>query len=72
MPESSIKCPICGAFVPLADQRAPFCSERCKLLDLGNWASGRYQISRPLLPEELAHEAVEHADDTDVAQDDGQ
>jgi endogenous inhibitor of DNA gyrase (YacG/DUF329 family) len=22
----------------------PFCSERCKLIDLGRWADGRYQI----------------------------
>ncbi len=23
---------------------APFCSERCKLIDLGKWASGEYVI----------------------------
>jgi uncharacterized protein len=28
---------------------APFCSERCKLIDLGNWASGKYVISTPIL-----------------------
>lgn len=27
---------------------SPFCSERCRLLDLGNWASGRYVIRTPL------------------------
>jgi hypothetical protein len=26
----------------------PFCSERCRLLDLGNWASERYVVSTPL------------------------
>ena len=25
----------------------PFCSERCKLIDLGNWASEKYVISTP-------------------------
>ncbi len=25
----------------------PFCSERCKLIDLGNWLGGRYRISTP-------------------------
>ena len=26
----------------------PFCSERCKLIDLDNWLSGRYRISSPI------------------------
>jgi len=26
----------------------PFCSERCKTVDLGKWASGAYVISSPL------------------------
>ena len=28
----------------------PFCSERCKLIDLGKWASEEYVISTPLEP----------------------
>ena len=32
-------CPICKKPVKLEDPFMPFCSERCKLLDLGNWAS---------------------------------
>lgn len=28
----------------------PFCSERCKLIDLGNWASEKYVISTPIKP----------------------
>ena len=53
MPESSIKCPICGRGVAFASPLLPFCSERCRLLDLGNWASGRYQISTPVPEDEL-------------------
>lgn len=36
-----VACPICGKSVPWdPDQRwRPFCSERCKLIDLGEWAS---------------------------------
>jgi len=30
----------------------PFCSERCKLLDLDGWLNERYKVSRPLMPEE--------------------
>ena len=29
----------------------PFCSERCRLLDLGNWASERYAVSEPVIDE---------------------
>jgi endogenous inhibitor of DNA gyrase (YacG/DUF329 family) len=30
------------------DPEFPFCSDRCRLIDLGKWASGRYVISAPL------------------------
>jgi endogenous inhibitor of DNA gyrase (YacG/DUF329 family) len=42
-----MKCPICRKRVPLSSAFAPFCSERCKLIDLGNWASEKYVISTP-------------------------
>ncbi len=45
-----MKCPICKKEVQLTDPFAPFCSERCKLIDLGNWASGEYVISTPVKP----------------------
>jgi hypothetical protein len=31
----------------------PFCSQRCKTIDLGSWLDGRYQISRPVEEEDL-------------------
>ena len=31
----------------------PFCSKRCKLIDLGKWFSGEHVISEPLRPEHL-------------------
>jgi endogenous inhibitor of DNA gyrase (YacG/DUF329 family) len=31
----------------------PFCSPRCKKLDLANWLSGNYRLPRELLPEEI-------------------
>lgn len=42
-----VKCPGCGAlclFAP-ANKWRPFCSERCRNLDLGAWASERYRVS---------------------------
>jgi hypothetical protein len=39
-------CPICGKPVPPhAQNRAfPFCSDRCRLLDLGKWLGEEYRI----------------------------
>ncbi|NLT66485.1 MAG: DNA gyrase inhibitor YacG [Acidobacteria bacterium] len=40
-----LKCPICGKERESGENRfRPFCSERCKMLDLGNWLSGSYRI----------------------------
>jgi endogenous inhibitor of DNA gyrase (YacG/DUF329 family) len=43
-----MKCPICKSRVtdPHPGERLyfPFCSERCKLIDLGRWLDGKYQI----------------------------
>ena len=43
-------CPICKKPVQPTDPFAPFCSERCKLIDLGKWASEEYVISTPAEP----------------------
>jgi len=42
----AVSCPQCGARVEWtpASQFRPFCSERCKLLDLGAWASEAYRV----------------------------
>jgi endogenous inhibitor of DNA gyrase (YacG/DUF329 family) len=45
-----MKCPICRKEVAPDSAYRPFCSERCKLIDLGNWASEKYVISTPLKP----------------------
>lgn len=45
-----MKCPICKKPVAFSDPYMPFCSERCKLLDLGVWASEGYVISTPVTP----------------------
>jgi hypothetical protein len=42
-----MKCPICKKPVDLKDPDAPFCSERCREIDLGNWATEKYVISTP-------------------------
>ena len=49
-----MKCPVCKRPVNEEDRWSPFCSERCKLIDLGNWASEKYVIPAPLEPEDQA------------------
>lgn len=39
-----MKCPICQKEVSLDDPYMPFCSDRCRTVDLGNWASEKYVI----------------------------
>ena len=40
-----INCPICKAVTTWEENPdRPFCSERCKLIDLGKWASGEYSV----------------------------
>jgi endogenous inhibitor of DNA gyrase (YacG/DUF329 family) len=40
-----MQCPICKQEVPYkGNPFRPFCSERCKLIDLDNWLEGRYRI----------------------------
>jgi endogenous inhibitor of DNA gyrase (YacG/DUF329 family) len=41
---ATIPCPICKKPVSFDDPNMPFCSDRCRLLDLGNWASEKYRI----------------------------
>ncbi|HYL69515.1 MAG TPA: DNA gyrase inhibitor YacG [Candidatus Limnocylindria bacterium] len=46
------RCPICRKSTDSeTSAEFPFCSERCKLLDLGNWSSEKYVISEPVLDE---------------------
>jgi uncharacterized protein len=43
-----LHCPTCKKTVRRQEPEFPFCSERCRLIDLGKWASGAYVISSPL------------------------
>lgn len=58
MPEKAplVACPGCGVEV-LWDARnkyRPFCSERCKLMDLGQWAAERYRVAGEPINQEPA------------------
>jgi uncharacterized protein len=47
------RCPICKVETDSVVHRDfPFCSERCRMQDLGNWASEKYVVSEPVFDEE--------------------
>ena len=65
----SLRCPTCRELVLREAPDFPFCSERCRLIDLGKWASGGYVISSPLTdPEDI--ERVEKAREQGYKNDD--
>jgi len=59
-------CPICQRQGPwLAEPFAPFCSERCKMVDLGNWLGEEYRIASPITAEDLLELAEMEESDPD-------
>jgi uncharacterized protein len=54
-----VECPHCGKPVPWTDESKwkPFCSDRCRLIDLGDWLSEKHGI-----PSEEDDEAVPDQD----------
>jgi endogenous inhibitor of DNA gyrase (YacG/DUF329 family) len=58
----SLRCPTCRKIVLREEPQFPFCSERCRLIDLGKWASGGYVISTPINdPDDL--DAIQYSGD---------
>ncbi len=54
-----LHCPICKKPVKNTDADFPFCSDRCRIVDLGKWASGGYVITSPVTDaEELIREDI--------------
>jgi endogenous inhibitor of DNA gyrase (YacG/DUF329 family) len=58
-----LKCPTCKKPVKSKDTDFPFCSERCRLIDLGKWASGAYVISSPV--QDTSESMPDNSDDED-------
>lgn len=48
-----LRCPTCQTLVTARGEDYPFCSDRCRKIDLGKWASGVYRISSPVLDPEV-------------------
>ncbi|MCC7291982.1 MAG: DNA gyrase inhibitor YacG [Phycisphaerales bacterium] len=51
----AFQCPTCRQMFHVERREdapwRPFCSQRCKLVDLGRWLDGSYRISEPLSPQ---------------------
>jgi uncharacterized protein len=45
---ASLRCPTCRTLVLKDEPDFPFCSDRCRVIDLGKWASGAYKVSLPV------------------------
>ena len=43
-------CPVCGR--PVEEDSYPFCSSRCRVIDLGNWLSDGYRVSEDIIDSE--------------------
>lgn len=67
---ASLRCPTCRKIVLRKDPDFPFCSERCRLIDLGKWASGGYVISTPITDPE-ALESVQEEQERHRKNEDG-
>ena len=61
-PKQVRKCPICGKPVEPAWKTYPFCSPRCRTIDLGNWAAERYVVHRPLTEADVESDSPEPAE----------
>lgn len=58
------RCPVCRK--PVDSEKNPdfpFCSERCRLIDLGNWSSEKYKISEPVIDESTPETPNREADE---------
>ena len=49
-------CPTCRSVVLIDNENFPFCSDRCRILDLGKWAAGDYKVSTPIQDPDLLEE----------------
>jgi endogenous inhibitor of DNA gyrase (YacG/DUF329 family) len=52
--QKTVACPQCGKEVVWSAESPyrPFCSERCKLIDLGQWANEGYRIPEERQPDQ--------------------
>jgi endogenous inhibitor of DNA gyrase (YacG/DUF329 family) len=61
-----LECPICRKSVAAPSEGVanyfPFCSERCRQVDLLRWSKGKYAIVEPVVPDESEIDETESSD----------
>lgn len=66
----NISCPSCGKEFSVERKEdaafRPFCSKRCKLVDLGRWLDGTYTISEPLPEAQPQNNPAEFSPEDDL------
>ena len=63
---NKVRCPICGAGMPGNWQDYPdypFCTRRCKTIDLGRWLGEDYRVAGPPAADEDQSTPGESGDD---------
>ncbi len=57
-----ITCPNCNNVTELGSSNIfrPFCSERCRLIDLGKWVEEKYSIADPMMPDFEQNHSEKH------------
>jgi endogenous inhibitor of DNA gyrase (YacG/DUF329 family) len=60
-----MRCPICKKQVAAGNPEFPFCSQRCRTIDLGHWAAEKYVISTPVERQMEAEVEDEQAGDAE-------
>lgn len=66
-----VACPQCGTKVDWdANPTRPFCSERCRLIDLGAWLDEKYAIPGPSADEGVGDDGAPWAGSKDDHGDD--
>jgi endogenous inhibitor of DNA gyrase (YacG/DUF329 family) len=64
------RCPICRQPTDPAWKVYPFCSDRCKTIDLGNWSSERYRAHSPLTEADEKNDPADRTPQDEIVQDD--
>ncbi|MBX2994363.1 MAG: DNA gyrase inhibitor YacG [Bdellovibrionaceae bacterium] len=64
--ERLVKCPRCGTRASFSPENPfrPFCSERCKLIDLGQWADESFRI--PAEHTDVSEDQAQRPSDEDL------
>ncbi len=57
LPAGRRRCPICGK--PVTATHQPFCSARCRDIDLGRWLNESYRVGTEEPPEDEPEEGCE-------------